>query len=67
MDDTTMDNLRESSLLRRHALGVVRAVGTAVDLLEEPEKLLGTLSGLGKRHVKRGVLKEHFAVSVNAW
>lgn len=36
-------------------------IGAAVDLLDEPEKLVPTLRKLGARHVNYGVRDEHYA------
>ena len=49
-------NLYESASLKKHGIGVMKAVNKCV---------IGDikgLNGLGKRHVKRGVIKDHYEV-----
>lgn len=55
-------DLYESPNLKKHALGVVKAVGLAVGALRELEKLVPMLQGLGRKHVDYGVLPEHYDV-----
>ncbi|QIS06687.1 flavoprotein [Nocardia brasiliensis] len=45
---------------------LVKAIGYALDRLEEPNKLLPFLSQLGRDHRKYGVQREHYAAVANS-
>ena len=49
-------NLYESAKLKKHGIGVLKAVGKCVN-----GDVKG-LNGLGKRHVNRGVIKDHYQI-----
>jgi hemoglobin-like flavoprotein len=55
-------DLYESEKLKNHGIKVVTTVGSAVSLLDDLEKLVPILTGLGKKHVNYGVHPAHYAV-----
>ena len=60
--DVPAAELYESPALKRHALAVMKTVGTAVSMLDNVEGLLPVLEGLGNKHVKYGVLPVHYPI-----
>ena len=52
----------ESDKLKAHGKRVVETVGKAVVGLKEIEKLVPILRSLGKNHVMKGVLPEHYSI-----
>jgi len=55
-------DLYNSDGLKAHAVGVMKAVGMAVASLDDLERLAPKLKSLGKLHVGKGVLPEHYQV-----
>jgi len=55
-------DLYESPALKAHALNVMKAVGTAVDGMDDLLKLEPMLRDLGHKHVKYGVKDAHYDV-----
>lgn len=53
------EGLYTSAGLKRHATGVMKTVGVAVDNLDDLEKVVPALKTLGARHVKYGVVEAH--------
>jgi len=60
--DFDLAKLSENAGLRKHAVGVVNTVGTAVSMLTKLDELVPILKDLGKRHVKYGVVDAHYPV-----
>mmetsp|Transcript_3905 Transcript_3905/g.9843 ORF Transcript_3905/g.9843 Transcript_3905/m.9843 type:complete len:108 (-) Transcript_3905:361-684(-) len=56
------EGLYTSAGLKRHATGVMKTVGVAVDNLDDLEKVVPALKTLGARHVKYGVVEAHYDV-----
>ena len=56
------EDLYNTTGLKKHGLAVVNMVGTAVAGLHDLDSIVPTLQALGKRHVKRGILPEHYPV-----
>jgi len=57
------DAMFENPKFKKHAAGVIRTVNKAVCMLgSDLAPLVKTLHGLGKRHVKYGVLEAHYPI-----
>ncbi len=57
------EEMYESAKFKKHTAGVIKTVNTAVGMLgPDLTPLVKVLKGLGKRHVKYGVLEAHYAV-----
>ena len=55
-------NLYENPKFKSHVKKVVNTVGVAVEYLDNLEELVPILQKLGKDHVPRGVVPEHYPV-----
>ena len=55
-------NLYENPKFKNHAKKVVNTVGVAVGLIDNLEELVPILQELGKTHVPRDVLPEHYPI-----
>ena len=56
------ENVFNSTVLKKHGLAVVKMIGFVVAGLHDLDSIVPTLQALGKRHVKRGILPEHYPV-----
>eukprot|EP00961_Rhodomonas_salina_P051412 689918-Rhodomonas_salina.1 len=54
--------LAQSPGMKKHAIGVLQTVGTAVAGLNDVKTLIPVLEALGGRHAQYGVQPEHFAI-----
>ncbi len=62
-DRESLEELKKSPRLHRHALSLMKTVGAAIDLLDDMDSLVDVLKSLGERHIKYRAKKEHFGVS----
>ena len=62
LKDVPPEQMEHNAALQKHALGVMKTVGAAVDHADQMSALGQTLHDLGERHVHRGVKPEHYPV-----
>lgn len=61
-DEVKEKGLSNSPKLKKHAVGVVETVSTAVGMLRNLDKLVPVLEDLGTTHVGYGVAEAHYDV-----
>ena len=61
--DKTEEELRKAPKLKAHALSVMFSLGSLVEVLDNPEDLVGLLGKLAESHYHRHIYKSHFEVS----
>ena len=65
-DKATAEELKDSPRLAKHAGGVLKIVGVAVNTLNDLASLESTLTALGGRHFKNYKIKaEYYGVKYN--
>ena len=62
IEDGSEKGLRANEQLKKHGIGVMKTVNTAVTCLDDAPKLAKALQGLGGRHHSKGVTVDLFKV-----